>query len=38
MPDEMKELKSLWEFKKAIKLWKPTSDPCKQYIYEIGFL
>ena len=25
IPDEMKELESLWEFKRAIKLWKPTS-------------
>ena len=38
MPDGMKELKSLWEFRKAMKLRKPTSGPCKQYIYEIGFL
>ena len=41
IPDEMKELESLWEFKKAIKLWKPTSCPCrlcKQYFYGIGFL
>ena len=29
IPDEMKELESLWEFKRAIKLWKPTSCPCK---------
>ena len=41
IPDEMKELESLWEFKRAIKLWKPTSCPCrlsKQYFYRIGFL
>ena len=41
IPDEMKELESLWEFKRAIKLWKPTSCPCrlcKQYFYGIGFL
>ena len=25
IPDEMKELESLWEFKRVIKLWKPTS-------------
>ena len=29
IPDEMKELESLWEFKRAIKLWKPTSCPCR---------
>ena len=29
IPDEMKELESLWKFKRAIKLWKPTSCPCK---------
>ena len=37
IPDEM----SLWEFKRATKLWKPTSCPCrlcKQYFYKIGFL
>ena len=28
-PDEMKELASLWELKRAVKLWKPTSCPCK---------
>ena len=41
IPDEMKELESLWEFKKAMKLWKPTSCPsrlCRQYFYRIGFL
>ena len=41
IPDEMKELESLWEFKRAIKLWKPTSCPCrlcKQYFYRIAFL
>ena len=41
IPDEMKELESLWEFKRAIKLWKPTPCPCrlcKQYFYGIGFL
>ena len=37
----MKELESLWEFKRAIKLWKPTTSPCrlgKQYYYWVGFL
>ena len=29
IPDEMKKLESLWEFKKAIKLWKPKSCPCR---------
>ena len=41
IPDEMKELESLQEFKRAIKLWKLTSYPCrlcKQYFYGIGFL
>ena len=41
IPDEMKELESLWEFKRVIKLWKLTSCPCrlcKQYFYRIGFL
>ena len=40
-PDEMKELESLWEFKRALKMLKPTSCPCglcKQYFYGIGFL
>ena len=39
--DEMKEVESLWEFKRAIKQWKPLSCPCrlcKQYFYRIGFL
>ena len=41
IPDEMKRLEGLWEFKRAIKLGKPTSCPCrlcKQYFYRIGFL
>ena len=41
VPDEMKELESLWEFKRPMKLWKPTSCPCrlyKQYFYRIGFI
>ena len=41
IPDEMKELESLWEIKIAMKLWKATSCPCrlcKQYFYGIGFL
>ena len=40
IPDEMKKLESLWEFKRAVN-WKPTSCPCrlcKQYFYGIGFL
>ena len=40
-PDKMKELESLWQFKRAIKNWKSTSCPCrlyKQYFYRIGFL
>ena len=41
IPDEMNELESLWQFKRAIKQWKSTSYPCKlckQYFYRIGFL
>ena len=41
IPDEMKALESLWEFKRAIKLWKPTSCPCrlcKQCFYGTDFL
>ena len=41
IPDEMKQLESLCKFKRVIKLWKPTSCPCrlcKQYFYRIGFL
>ena len=32
--DEMKELESLWELKRTVREWKPTSYPCrlrKQY-------
>ena len=29
IPDEMKELEIIWEFKRAIKQWKPTSCPCR---------
>ena len=41
MPDEIKELESLWKFKRAIKLCKLTCclcRLCKQYFYGIGFL
>ena len=41
IPDEMKELESLWEFKREMKMWKPTSCPCRLYkhnFYRIGFL
>ena len=42
IPDEMKEVESLWEFKRAIKQWKPISCCpwiiCKQFFYRIGFL
>ena len=41
IPNDMKALESLWEFKRAIKLWKSTSCPCrlcKRYFYRIGFL
>ena len=41
IPNEIKELESIWEFKRPIKLWKPTSCPCRlcrQYFYGIGFL
>ena len=40
-PNKMKEPESLWQFKRAIKNWKPTSCPCrlcKQYFYRVGFL
>ena len=29
IPDEVKELEGPWEFKRARKLWKPTSCPCR---------
>ena len=32
IPDEMKELESLWQFKRAIKEWKPTSCSCRPKI------
>ena len=35
IPDEMKKLESLWEFKRTIKLWKPTSCPCSSTIQTI---
>ena len=41
IPDELRNLDSLWEFKRAIKMWKPTSCYCrlfKQLFYRIGFL
>ena len=41
IPDEMKEIESLCEFKGEIKMLKARSCPCrlcKQYFYEIGFL
>ena len=41
IPDETKELESLWQFKRAINQCKPTSCPCtlcRQYFYKIGFL
>ena len=40
IPGEMKVLESLWEFKRAIKKWKPTSSPsrrCKQYFHRMVF-
>ena len=39
--NEMKQLESLGEFKKAIKQWKLTSCPCrlcKRYFHRIEFL
>ena len=39
--DKMKELESLWNFKRTIKLRKSTSCPCRlceQYFYGICFL
>ena len=41
IPDKMKKLESLWQFKRATKQWKPTSCHCrlcKQYFYRTGFL
>ena len=41
IPDELRNLEGLWEFKRAIKMWKPTSCSCrlfKQLFYRIGFL
>ena len=41
VPDEMKQLESLGEFRNAIKQWKPTSYPCrlcKRYTHRTGFL
>ena len=41
VPIELKEVKSLTEFKRKIKLWKPDKCPCricKTYIAELGFI
>ena len=41
VPNEMKQLETLGKFKNAIKLWKPTSCPCRLYkrdIHMIRFL
>ena len=41
VPNEMKQLESLWKFRNAIKRWKPTSCSCrlcKRYIHRIEFL
>ena len=41
VPPEIKESKSLLEFKQKIKRWIPTECTCrlcKSYIYNLGFL
>ena len=41
VPDEIKQSKSLYEFKEKIKQWKPegcTCRLCKVYIKNLGFL
>ena len=41
VPNEIRESKSLLEFKQKIKRWKPkkcTCRLCKTYIYDLGFL
>ena len=41
VPDEIKNCRSLPEFKKRIKKWKPvgcTCRICKTYVHEIGFI
>ena len=40
IPDKIKVYSSLFEFKKAIKLWVPENCPCrlcKNYITDLGF-
>ena len=41
IPKELREVQSLIEFKKKIKLWKPDNCPCricKIYIAGLGFI
>ena len=41
VPNELREVKSLTEFKRKIKLWKPDRCPCricKTYIADLGFI
>ena len=41
VPQNIKNCKSLQEFKKLIKVWKPKTCPCrmyKKYIANIGFI
>ena len=41
VPRELKEAKSLLDFKRRIKLWKPDKCPCricKTYIEGVGFI
>ena len=41
VPNELREVKSLTEFKRKIKLWKPNKCPCricKTYVAGLGFI
>ena len=41
VPQNIKNCKSLQEFKKLIKVWKPKACPCrmcKKYVADIGFI
>ena len=41
VPQNIKNCKSLQEFKKLIKVWKPKACPCrmcKKYVANIGFI
>ena len=41
IPDDLKEIESLDEFKRKIKFWKPDNCPCricKTYVSGLGFV